>query len=937
MGFDSFWVPDWAKPYVGWAVGMDWPEGDESRCFRLADACAATARKVAGEGPLSSQGPLRASPAGAVQWDGEALKAFAEHVKLVPGGRQAELVDRLVAAALELNNAGVQVEYTKKMIVVSIWFLIFQIGWLLAASMGPWGGVSLALIGARVQLTRMTIRQIGIRLLINMGLFGGIVAGLDLGVQASQARRDGIDWEQVGASAEMGALAGALLTGVSAGLSQLSTAGLQAGLSRAEMTVFEKVLAASTKSVWGMMGQSGAANGLAGAINLGMNGQFDWDLVFKNTVAGVVGGADAHWAGWNPSWRTAGADGPGDVRGSGGGSHPGPDPSPNPGSGPRPDSHAVPEGDSSVPLRRDRLAEVDSAGLEPMAGRLPDHHDPAATQARTASDGNTRQEGGMEPAPQQVRHPVAEPAPRVAAEPVPRAADGSARSADGSTTKHATPERVEADGATPRTQPNLDERLNHGKTVGGRERDAGPAPVRHPPDPPGIPSPARAAEPVSRPASIPALLPDGSLSTDPARPVPSADPQVTAGVGDPPSHTAPVPSDGSIRTSSPDTPGVPPADAQSARSGSELSGADRHAHDSAHFALFNERHMPPAKVGEVWDSLTPSQRELSMLIQGARIGALDGIPVAARDQVNRPVLADLKTRLIAERDRIEALPTTDRAETKRLEKRLRRLNDKLNGIHAIEERLAVPPSAAQPRPYLLMVSNMGPGCAIVAVGDPDTAANVATFVPGTRSRVGLMDLYLKRADAMWLSATKAGSPSTSVIMWMGYRAPQTITTEAGSARFAEFAVDRLNRFQDGLRVTHDGPRSHNTVIGHSYGATVVGYAGRDGVLNADDVVFLASPGVGVKHAGQLRLTDVDPADVSGRVHASVARHDFIKLVARHGPAPDLPPFGGNRFTSSSEPGRRYDVPRKGIHSGYWEPGSDALVNLGRLIAGLPSF
>lgn len=382
---------------------------------------------------------------------------------------------------------------------------------------------------------------------------------------------------------------------------------------------------------------------------------------------------------------------------------------------------------------------------------------------------------------------------------------------------------------------------------------------------------------------------------------------------------------------------MPPADAQSVRSGSELSGTDRHAHDSAHFALFNERHMPPAKVREVWDSLTPSQRELSVLIQGARIGALDGIPVEVRDQVNRPVLADLKTRLIADRDRIEALPTTDRAEAKRLEKRLRRLNDKLNGIHAIEERLAVPPSAAQPRPYLLMVSNMGPGRAIVAVGDPDTAANVATFVPGTRSRVGLMDLYLKRADAMRLSAMKAGSPSTSVIMWMGYRAPQTITTEAGSTRFAEFAVDRLNRFQDGLRVTHDGPRSHNTVIGHSYGATVVGYAGRDGVLNADDVVFLASPGVGVKHAGQLRLTDVDPADVSGRVHASVARHDFIKLVARHGPAPDLPPFGGNRFTSSSEPGRRYDVPRKGVHSGYWEPGSDALVNLGRLIAGLPSF
>lgn len=29
MSFDGILVPDWAKPYVGWVVGMDWPEGDE--------------------------------------------------------------------------------------------------------------------------------------------------------------------------------------------------------------------------------------------------------------------------------------------------------------------------------------------------------------------------------------------------------------------------------------------------------------------------------------------------------------------------------------------------------------------------------------------------------------------------------------------------------------------------------------------------------------------------------------------------------------------------------------------------------------------------------------------------------------------------------------------------------------------------------------------
>ncbi|MEU6738088.1 hypothetical protein [Streptosporangium sandarakinum] len=321
MGFDGFLVPDWAKPYVGWAVGMDWPEGDESRCFRLADACAATARSVAGEGPLSSQGSMGA--AGGVKWDGEALKLFAEHVKKVSGGRQAELVDQLVSAALELNQAGVQVEYTKKMIEVSVWFLIFQIGWLLAASAGPWGALSLALIGPRVQLARMTIQQIAHRLLINLALFGGLGVAMDVGVQLSQSRRDGIDWESVEASAMMGALSGVFLTALPAGLSGLSTAALRAGLSRAEMTAFEKFLAASTNSMWGMMAQSGLANGAATAISLGMSGQFDWEMVLKGTTAGVIGGADAHWAG-QPTVRGAGGDGGGPAHGGDGGPAGGP-------------------------------------------------------------------------------------------------------------------------------------------------------------------------------------------------------------------------------------------------------------------------------------------------------------------------------------------------------------------------------------------------------------------------------------------------------------------------------------------------------------------------------------------------------------------------------------------------------------------------------------
>ncbi|MEV0619964.1 hypothetical protein AB0I81_42065 [Nonomuraea sp. NPDC050404] len=300
MAFDGFLVPDWAKPYVGWALGSDWPEGDEDGLFRLADACAAMARRVVEDDEAARRGPPPPD-----EWDGEALEAFAAHVRTHVGGKRAQLVDRLVAAALEYNEMGVQVQYTKRMIEVSAWLLVLQLIWLMAAAAGPWGGLSFALVGSRVQIARLTIRQIAIRLLLNAAIFGGLMGGLDLGVQLSQGRRDEIDVRQALMSAGTGALAGVLLGGMSGGLSRLASSGLQAGLRRADMTLMEKVVAASGRSVWGMMGQAGLASSAATAATLAATGDFKLRTVLQAGTSGLLGGADAHAAGWTPAWRGA--------------------------------------------------------------------------------------------------------------------------------------------------------------------------------------------------------------------------------------------------------------------------------------------------------------------------------------------------------------------------------------------------------------------------------------------------------------------------------------------------------------------------------------------------------------------------------------------------------------------------------------------------------
>jgi hypothetical protein len=325
----------------------------------------------------------------------------------------------------------------------------------------------------------------------------------------------------------------------------------------------------------------------------------------------------------------------------------------------------------------------------------------------------------------------------------------------------------------------------------------------------------------------------------------------------------------------------------------------------------------PAEVNKWWDSLTPQQQESLLFMHGDRIGNLDGIPADVRDRANRALLAQQKANLIEMRDRNGA--DAD-------------INGKLKGIADIETRLALKPSAEHPEPYLLKVSTDGTGRAIVAMGNPDTAKNVATYVPGTFATLAAVKDDLNRADQMALAAKNAGSPSTSVITWVGYEAPQSIVPDAARDKFADNGKGALRQFQDGLRATHEGEKSHNTVVGHSYGTVLIGHTARDGELNADDAVFVASPGVGVTDVKDLNLKGVD--NVADHVHSTAARYDPIQLAGGpHGPPP-------TEFTNTfqSAPGPASMVGwNQAVHSMYWDTGNPALANMGNIIAGKPTF
>lgn len=355
------------------------------------------------------------------------------------------------------------------------------------------------------------------------------------------------------------------------------------------------------------------------------------------------------------------------------------------------------------------------------------------------------------------------------------------------------------------------------------------------------------------------------------------------------------------------------------------------------------RGSDPKAVRDWWNSLSPQEREFLIRERPDRIGWLDGVAATDRDEANRLVLNATAAGL---EDRIKQLDAIGNR-TLQQQKELDDLKQRMEGINAIRNRMH-DTGLGQERLYLLGFDTTGHGHAIVAIGNPDTADNVVTYVPGTGCSLDHDAGDIGRTDRMTQMANSFDpSHRTSAIMWIGYDSPQNIVPEATQDGWARNAEGDLGRFQDGLRVTHEGPRSHNTVIAHSYGSTVVGFAARDHGLDADDMVFVGSPGVGTDSVGGLMGVAGQPMPAD-HVWSSHAHHDPIQYASYddlwpidkhgnwvpadqlvHGRNPTEPEFGARTFTS--DPGAPIATAK--AHSQYWDPYSSSLRNMTYIITG----
>lgn len=353
----------------------------------------------------------------------------------------------------------------------------------------------------------------------------------------------------------------------------------------------------------------------------------------------------------------------------------------------------------------------------------------------------------------------------------------------------------------------------------------------------------------------------------------------------------------------------------------------------------------PQQFNDLWEHLTPEEKDW-LYERDHGIGNHPGMPFVDKTIYNQRHLDDLMTTAQGNVDRIQQRfvdlarrvylgdrSTATGSELAALGPQLTSARHRLEGYRAVNGALDA--TDGVPR-YLALIDDHGH--AAVSIGNPDTASRTATFIPGTGQDLAAFDGSDHKSESMFRAALFSDPSLTAndvaVTTWMGYDRPMNLGEAAFPGR-AESGGAALDAFLNGMHASHTGAPAIDTVIGHSYGSTLVGGAATGGNhLAAANVIAVGSPGMLTEHASDLSL------DQGAKVYSMTARNDIISLVTDTtlGADPFGRDYGATRLWSN--PGPSWDptgiIGDVAAHSSYWDSQENpALDNMGAIIAGLP--
>jgi hypothetical protein len=353
----------------------------------------------------------------------------------------------------------------------------------------------------------------------------------------------------------------------------------------------------------------------------------------------------------------------------------------------------------------------------------------------------------------------------------------------------------------------------------------------------------------------------------------------------------------------------------------------------------------PQKFTQWWTHLTAAQKD-AVYDRDHFIGNHPGMPFEDKNHYNMErhlpeLMANAQSNVDAMQARYDQLarqvymgdhsPETS-SEVATLGPQLQAAKHSLAEYQGVQNAMNTP-DGGPPR-YLGYLDDQGR--AAVSIGDPDTAKRNAIFVTGTGADLTRIDGATDKSQAMY-AATRAADKSlqdgdVAVTTWMAYDRPMDVF-EAAHTSYAHHGAAGLDSFENGMRASHIGAPSTDTVIGHSYGSTLVGAASTDGHhLAADRIIAVGSPGMLTDCASGL---DLSPG---AKVFATRADNDIITMATGFtlGPDPADMNFGATLLYADPGPSGFLGIPGTSIdaHSSYWDRGNPALINFGNVIAGL---
>ncbi|MET9794144.1 alpha/beta hydrolase [Nocardiopsis alba] len=297
------------------------------------------------------------------------------------------------------------------------------------------------------------------------------------------------------------------------------------------------------------------------------------------------------------------------------------------------------------------------------------------------------------------------------------------------------------------------------------------------------------------------------------------------------------------------------------------------------------------EVVDWWWTLAPNQQDHLMEEYPNELRNRDGVPVVVRDELNRAHLA-------------EEIERYSQGNTQRLVDTLEGIRTALEG----DDKFLIyyDPDAGHA------------GQAAISTGNPDLADNVMTMVPGMFNNMSTMEEPLERSEAIHERMTAQDPESEHAsIVWMGYDAPPFGEWDSVNSATA------LASFQEGLRATHQGDQpSHNSVLGHSFGAFVTGAAANAdivGGLEADSLIFVGGAGASVDHIGDLTVDEENVHVIQGDDDWIEDARDRLGIVIEGFGTPlDNDEFFEDRDNPGEELGHRLDPEEDTDHSGYFE-------------------